>query len=283
MPFYQNLFDQEFRANWVLGGGGTSFHNTQIMTFNVKPNVNKSHVMRTWNVEPYDLSAGAVLTLNYAYDANQKLFAALDITIVAANMAAVKASEIVASLNGNAIFAEMYTARVTGAKTGTMIPPFTVLVESLNKKPNLKTFISNTSAEIGLKFNRKAPVAELPTYFERHTIENRFNYPDALGAVIRLDESDPVDQDVITEAGFDFLSMQEDWQLLSGSSGIFQFQKFTYDGSGRVTEVIEYPAGSEEGDLGKRTSYSYTGANTYPDQITSMPHTIVTADLVIPT
>jgi hypothetical protein len=283
MPFYQNLFDQEFRANWVLGGAGSVMHHNHVMTFSVRPNVNKSYLMRAWNVEPFDLSAGTVLTLNYAYDVNQRNFAALAINIVAAIPAATTAAEVVASLNGNAIFAEMYQARVVGAKDGVLIPPFTVLIEGRNRKPNLKSYISNTSAEIGLQFNKKAPVAELPTYFERHTIDNRFVTVDALGAVLRLDEGDPVDQDVITAAGFDYTAMQADWQLLGGHSGQFQFKKFTYDGSGRVTVLIEYAGGSGVGDLGKRTSYSYTGANTYPDQATEMPHTLVSGDLVIPT
>lgn len=283
MPFYQNVFDQEFRGNWVLGGAGSSFHHNHVMTFPIKPNTNKSYLMRAWNVEPFDLSAGTTLTLNYAYDANQKLFAALNINIVAANPAAATAAEIVASLNGNSVFAEIYQAKVVGAKDGVLIPPFTVLIQSINKRPNLKAYVSNTGAEIGLKFNKKAPVAELPTWFERHTIDNRFSYTDSLGAIVRLDESDPVDQGVITAAGFDFTAMKADWQLLQGCSGQFQFQKYTYDGSGRVTELIEYPAGAGVGDLGKRTSYSYTGVNTYPDQITSMPHTLISSDLVTPT
>ena len=40
-----------------------------------------------------------------------------------------------------------------------------------------------------LKFNKYAGVADLPLFFERHTITNRFNYDDSQGNLIRLTHS----------------------------------------------------------------------------------------------
>jgi hypothetical protein len=101
--------------------------------------------------------------------------------------------------------------------------------------------------------------------------------------LIRLDETDPVyDQPIITDAGFNYSAMKEDWELLRGRVEIFNFKKITVDGSDRITEVIEYPAGALAGDLARKTAYVYTGANTSPDQITQIPYTLTSGDLVTP-
>jgi hypothetical protein len=70
--------------------------------------------------------------------------------------------------------------------------------------------------------------------------------------------------------------------MFKGRSGIFNFQKITIDGSNRITQIIEYPAGAVAGDFAKRTTYIYSGSNTNPSQITEEPYTLITSDLIIP-
>jgi len=132
-----------------------------------------------------------------------------------------------------------------------------------------------------LKFNKYAGVAELPNYFQKHTIENRNNYPDSIGTLIKLDEGDEVDQTIIEDAGFS-LTPKEDYELLKGRSGLFMFQNITVDGSDRITQVIEYPAGAVAGDFARKIRYSYTSANINPNKVTETPYVLEDADLVVP-
>jgi len=228
--------------------------------------------------------------LNYAWDINFKNFSSLAINVAGASPATTLASEVASKLNANAIFAEMFVAQVTPLvphqPTFPHVSPNTYTVLIVPKpgriKPNIKLWISNSSAEIPLRFNLKTGISEMPTYMDRHTIENRFIFPDSQGCLIHLDESNPDDEAIIEAAGFDPGAMLEDWQLLAGRSGIFNFQKLTVDGSDRITEIIEYPAGAKKGDFARKIAYSYTGANKNPDQITEIPYTLTNSDLVTP-
>ena len=123
----------------------------------------------------------------------------------------------------------------------------------------------------------------MPSYYVRHTIGNRFNYTDCTATLVQLDEGDAtVDQPIITDAGFDYSAMQEDWELLGGRVGIFQFKKQTVDGSNRITQIIEYSAGAGVGDIARKINYTYTAANTSPSQITEIPYTLTSGDLISP-
>jgi hypothetical protein len=77
--------------------------------------------------------------------------------------------------------------------------------------------------------------------------------------------------------------MKEDWQLLRGrSSGLFTFQKLTVDGSDRITQIIEYPAGALAGDFARKINYTYNGSNTNPSKVTEIPYVLADGDLVTP-
>lgn len=280
MAFYQNLFDEEFRGNWVLSD------RQYILTFTCPPNKNKSDWQLAWNVGPWDFSVVNTLTLNFAFDTDFKNYSALTINVAGATPAATTAQEVVALLNANATFADMFLAELSPVPGSTPFPTaWTILIRAKPNrvKRNVRLWISNTGAETKMRFNKQAGVAELPTYFDRHTIENRFNFPDSVGLLIHLDETDPDDQAIIEDAGFVPADMLEDWELLKGrASGLFKFKKITVDGSDRITQIIEYGAGAVEGDFAKQTDYTYSGANKNPDQITEIPHVLVTADLVTP-
>jgi hypothetical protein len=138
-------------------------------------------------------------------------------------------------------WAELYEASViSDPKAGNWLK-----VRAKRARGLWKTYISNTSAESKLRFNKKAGVAELPSYFSRHTIANIGEYDGSAGMLIEL--SNPVsgvDVAIVDDAGLDSSTVQSDYELLAGRSGLFNFQKITVDGSDRITQIIEYPAGS---------------------------------------
>lgn len=277
--FFQNVFNETYRGSWVLGDRQYS------ITFEVPPNPNTSNHMLAWNSGPYDLSSVDELTINYAWDAELKNYSELTIDISGAVPAATTVEEIVTILNANTTFAELWRAELyphslTGVPTDDL--RILITVNPARAKKLIRTWISNTGAETILRFNKRAGVAELPSYFERHTIENRFTFPDSTGDLILLDESDTDDQNIIEDAGFTPGDMLEDWELLKGRSGLFKFQKLTIDVSNRITEIIEYPAGAEPGALARKTKYTYAGSNTNPSTMTEEPYTLQSGDLVTP-
>lgn len=271
--FFQNLFDQEFR--------GTLFADDRQYTlnFNVKANANRSDLMMAWKKEPYDMSSNNTLTLNYAMDFASPNFASLSINVAGGTAAATRAYEVVNALNANTVFAALFQASLGKVDGGE-----TVLIRSLRPKTTIRAYISNLSAERALRFNLKAPVGELPAYFERHTIAQAATYPDlGTGLLIKLDTAVTEDREVITYGGFDYTSPKADWQLLLGRAGsAYLFEKLTHDGSSRLTQVIRYPAGAKVGDLGKKITYTYTGANITPDQMAEIPYILTSGDMITP-
>ena len=187
------------------------------------------------------------------------------------------AGEVASALNANPTFSSLFLAGVASVPDGEA-----VVINKVASKKQVKFYFGNTGAEKVIGFNKMAPVAELPSYFERHTVSNVNNFEYSLGILIKLDESDPVDQAVIENAGFDPSSMSSDWELLRGRSGMFMFQKSVLDGSGRVTERIDYPAGAVPGDFAKKTKYVYSGTSTNPISVTEIPHVLTIGDIVSP-
>ena len=273
MPFYQNVFDSEFRGNLLLSDKQYN------MTFAVAPNVNSSQTMMAFNPEPFDFSSVNTLTLNYSMDVGRSYTQlAVNVASLAANNASVKASEVVAALIANSTFNALFGANVNTDNFGINY----VVIKSIRARTQFKVYISNSGAETKMRFNKKAGVAELPLYFDRHTIANITNFSDSLGILQKLDTTQAVDQNIITDAGLDYTTVQADWQLLRGRSGIFNFQKLIIDGNDRITNIIEYPAGAKIGDLARQIAYTYTGVNTKPDQITEIPYVLTSPDLVTP-
>lgn len=270
MSFFQNLFNQEFRGTWVLGDRQYSIN------FVCPPNKNTFDYQYSFNSGPWDFSIDNTLTLNYSWDSDFKNYAQLSINVAGTNPSSTSAPEVVSILNSNSTFSEMYLASVKES---------CVLIQSKpsRAKQTIRLWISNSGAEKKMRFNKNAGVAELPVYFEKHTIENRFQ-TDSIGQLILLDETDlDVDVPIIESAGFVAANMKEDWQLVRGrASGLFTFQKITVDGSDRITEVVEYPAGAIEGDFARKIKYVYTGANTNPSQVTEIPYVLGSGDLVTP-
>lgn len=285
MSFFLNPLSQDFYAPWLLGDRHYS------PTFKCPRNAGRGdEVVVTHGVAPFDLSGNdldgdskAVLTLSFALN-DTKNWADIQITISASSLAATTVSEVATSLSSNAVFDNYFTAVADIAKGSVLIR---------QKKPitSMRFYVKSGRAETALLFNKFAGVSEMPSFFEKHTIENRFVYAEGQNAVILLDPSgSDVDAAIIDNAvdekgvtkGFDSGTVQADWQLLEGRSGIFNFKKNTVDGSNRITQTIEYAAGSVVGDLARKTNYTYSGANTSPSQITEIPYTLESGDLITP-
>lgn len=273
MPFFQNLFDQEFQGYLILADRKLA------PTFKVSANQNLQSKQVAWNKGPYDLSAPdkKYLRFNFAWDVNFKAWAQVDIDVSGADISSTLPGEVVAALNNDPMFSSTLSASVTKMDDGE-----SVLISKKTSK-NVKFYFSNYGAEELLGFNKKAGVAELPSYFERHTVANTNQFDDSAGILIRLDETDPIDQVVIQNASFDPGSMKADWELLRGrGSGLFTFKKLTVDGSDRITQIIEYPAGAVAGDFARKTNYVYTSTNKNPSSVTEVPYVLTDLDLLVP-
>lgn len=171
MSFFQNLFD-DYEGCWTVGElkGYT-------MTFKVPANKNKGEVHLAWNYEPYDLSSDSILKFNFAFDRDFKNFSSFEIDVAGAVPSATKASEIRDILNASAIFSDRFIAGVDNNR---------LYVRQKRPVINFRTYISNSGAELALKFNKFAGIADIPSYFEKDTIENRFQTTEAMGRLIRL-------------------------------------------------------------------------------------------------
>jgi len=274
MPYFLNIFPDEFIGLLQLGDKQFS------LNFRIRGNINTSTDMVAWNREPYNLTGNRNLTFNYSPDSGRTWTAlTVDVATTATSVGAVTCQNVADALNADATWKELYEAYiVSDPRAGNFLK-----VRGLKNRERWKTYISNSSAESILRFNKKAGVAELPSYFSRHTIANIGNFDDCVGMLIEL--SNPVsgvDVAIVEDAGFDSSTVREDWELFEGRSGMFNFQKVTVDGSDRITEIIEYPAGSVEGAFAKKTTYTYTSSNKNPSTITEIPYTLQSGDLITP-
>lgn len=294
MTFFQNVFSSEYLGNLLLDD------KQYVLTFKCRPNSGRGpeHVV-VHNQPNYDLSGNdtesnscAILNIAYAKDPELKLWQTLsiDITAEAASSSAVTSEEIAEALNDNEVFSSIFVATTSNVFTNTK--KSRLMIKQKDTSRRMSFYIVNGQAEEKLGFNKFAGVDELPVYFSRHTISNVLNedFPDCTGMLIELDPSNNVDAAVINNAvnnkgvslGYNSSSVQEDWQLLGGRSGIFNFQKITVDGSDRITEIIEYHAGAKEGDFARKIMYNYTGANKNASETFEIPYVLTNSDLITP-
>lgn len=348
MPFFQNPFQNDFTGVWVLSDRQYSIN------FKVAGNVNALGALQAYNRPPYNVSVNKNLTINFSPNAGVSWTPiTIDVSTTAANTSAALPQEIVSALNtsGNNLFKQYFTALVDFDGQGNEY----VQIKTTSNRSRLLYYVSNGNAESVLRFNKKAGVAELPTYFQRHAVPKKsagaitlatnatpiqitsaghmlftgnvvvvsgvtanaaangtwsitvvdinnftldgsmgsgvgtngnwvwYSSPDANHTLIELDPINiPTDATIVSEAGFDPTVVHADWQLLKGRSGLFTFQNITVDGSDRITQIIEFPAGAVVGDFGRLIKYVYSGTNTHPSKITEQPRLLTSADLVVP-
>lgn len=295
MSFFQNVFTSDFEGNWVLGD------RQHVPKFVVHPNTGRGdEYVVAWNQGPYDLSgndadgtnSSDTLEIMYALREPKNWAKILvDIMSGADDTSSVTASEVVTALKADTLFAERFSASLSGFDGVTGLTRISIR----QKKPitEMRFYVKNGRAEEKIGFNARAGVQELPTYFARHSIDNRFTHTDSQNHIIELDISgSTVDLNIVLNAtdvhgvavafGWDGTTEQTDWELLKGRSGIFNFQKITVDGSDRITQIIEYPAGAIVGDFARKIIYTYTGVNTNPTTIAEVPYNLESGDLITP-
>lgn len=266
MSFFQNVFDFEFRG--VLFGADRQYQTTYKI-----PGSIKNDYMVSFASEPFDLSGKSNLIINYAFDPDLRNYSSIniDISLFAENISQTKTSEVITALNDNSAFRSYFSASQQYNK---------ILIKVKVTKPNFRTYISNSGAESILLFNKKAPVKELPSYFEKFSIENRFNYPD-LGPnrLILLNPEVEEDAAIILNAGLDPENPTPDWKLLSGNNDAFWFYKRSYS-NGKIATEVKYPAGAGVGDLAKKTYYIYEESDLV--QVLETPYVLKSDDLMTP-
>lgn len=288
MTFFQNLFAQDFEGNWLLGD------RHHIPKFICPKNAGRGDEMVTvWKEGPYDLTGQDadgttdldLLDITFAlHEPKNWATIQIDIGAGAAVAAAVTPAEIVANLNADTIFADRfaaYTGAFAGGADGGGVRR--IIIKQLKPITQMRFYIENSGAEEALGFNDRAGVGELPTFFDRHTVANRFNFDDSQNQLFVLDPANAVDGNIIDDAvnfagvSLDFTSVtvQADWQLLAGRSGLFDFTND--DGSTDPNTRIIYPAGAKVGDLAKRVVTVASSDDTFV-----LPHTLVSGDLITP-
>jgi hypothetical protein len=291
MPFFQNPFYEDFRGSLLLGD------RQHIPGFEVKGNAGRGQeLVVSWKDGPYNLTgndadgnAKNILKISFALH-NTKNWATISVNVStgAGNASAVRPEEVVAALNADAVFKERFLASYTSYNDSK-----TPRIQIKSRKPvtELKFYIVNGQAETVLGFNVRAGVAELPTYFRRHSLANRFKYTDSQGLLVELDPANNiVDADIINNAvdaygrSLDYNSsiVRADWELLHGKSGLFQFTKGPGTGAVSTTEtIIIYHAGAKEGDLAKKIVTQKNAGGTIVAQF-EMPHTLTSGDMITP-
>ncbi len=275
MPFYQNVFDNDFIGHLLLDD------RQYVLDFKVPANKNKTIYAYAWTTPPYNTVGNTALTINYSIDAGATWY---QFTVTLTSGSAQTAADVANDLNADSNFNSLFTANVVQLKDQS----FRLMFQAKStQRERFKFYVANTGAETVLRFNAMAGVAQLPSYFDRHTIANfqlhgpggDNTYPDSMGMLVALTQ--PTDNWYITNAGLDTTALA-DWELLRGRSKAFMFKKNTVDGSDRITETIEYPAGAQAGDFARKTTYSYTGSNTNPDQSAEIPYVLTSGDLITP-
>lgn len=290
MPFFQNTFMEDFEANWLLGD------RHHIPKFVVPYNAGRGNeIVNAWNHGPYDLSgtdsdsnSSATLDIVYALR-NPENWATLsvDITSGASSTSAVTTQEIVSALNNNSTFAERFTASTGSFDNGDP----RVSIRQKRPKTEFRFHIANGKAEESLRFNARAGVAELPSFFSRHTMANRFTYDDSQNHLIELDPAaNKVDAAIINNAvdnkgvslNYSSSSVSEDWELLQGKSGLFQFINGPSTNATNTTETeIIFSAGARAGDLAKKIITEKDTSGVLVKKY-ELPYTLTSSDLITP-
>lgn len=309
MSFFQNVFTNDFEGSWVISDRQYS------PTFKVPRNAGRGDDrIVVWSDAPYNLNgndadgnAKNVLHLHFTLG-DFRLWQDLNCTITATDLTSVQPHEIVAALNAITEFSDRFVASITnydlynGSGTPYANRDFTkkprLTIQQKQPVTALRFYVSNEGAETVLRFNARSGVTEIPAYFARHTVDNekRITYTDAQNALIALNPYDvvnnptgkKVDTAVINNAtdaygvslNLDASTVRADYLLLRGRAGAYIFVKNTYNGSSQLTAKLEYHAGAKTGDLARKTTYTYSGANVATSA--QVPYVLQDADIITP-
>ena len=295
--FFQNVFNKDFHGT-IYGVGETE----SPVNWTIGANIGRSTNSVVHWAGPgvaggrYDLSGKTTLTIKFARPAAPNAFfsIAVDITATAAAAGSVSINEIVTDLNADSMFSTLMTASVVDGPNEVKDATYGFAlgggvakqIDITGKVPG-EFYVLNASAEEVLKFNKKAPIKELLTFFKLFSWDVD-GTPAAAGGVatkmdslplIWLDTADANAQVAITTAGLVYGDKQDDYQLLKGHVPEYQFIKNTYSGADHLTQII-YNAGAKPGDPAIKTTMVYVSNKM--TESTTVPHVLVAADLVTP-
>jgi hypothetical protein len=178
MAYFLNPFAEEYRGNLNVADRGHA------LTFVIRPNNGRSvdivfsHAnpapLYTFDLSGSDANGGdkSVLTLSICVDGRR--YNDLSVDIAGTTASATTVSEIVTLLNADVMFSSYFTAAPEFLQKYDQFP---LRISIKCKKQLTKFYVKNKGAESVLKFNAKAGISEIPTYFERHTIGNE-TYPE---------------------------------------------------------------------------------------------------------
>jgi hypothetical protein len=292
--FFQNVFNKDFHGT-IYGVGETESPRNWTMGANIGRSTNSVVHWAGPGVTGgrYNLTGKTTLTVKFARQSHPNAFFAIavDVTATASAAGSVSIREIVTDLNADSMFSTLMTASVIdgpnevkdathGFADGGGVAK---QIDITGKVPG-EFYVLNSSAEEVLKFNKKAPIKELLTFFKRHSwdVDGTAVEPAATGPrpLIWLDISDANAQVPLTTAGIvSPWTRQDDYQLLKGSVPEYQFIKNTYSGADHTVQV-SYNAGAVAGDAAIKTTMVYVSNKM--TESTTVPHILETGDLVTP-
>lgn len=300
--FFLNLLSSDFTGVWVLSDRQYS------IDFKCPRNAGRGDEDATvWALPPFNLNGNdadgnPLNVLNIVFAVNDfKNWATIPITITGANQSAVLPQEIVASMQSVQLFNDFFTAHL-GTYNNPQIPYQRVYINTKLPVTKMHFYVQIGNAETVLQFNKFAGVSQMPSYFDRHTIANRWNYivtplNPGQNQLINLSPGGTITTHVATSIinnaldayghslGFNVIfggTAPADYVLLGGRSGLFTFTKNTVDSSSRILTSIIYPAGAVAGDMAKLITNIYTSSETAPTQTTEEPYVLTSGDLIVP-
>ncbi len=300
MTFYQNPFSFDFQGNLLLGD------RHHIPGFPVKRNAGRGDdLAMAWESGPFDLSGNDAdansrdtLVIWFARNADEFTNWA-QISIALPNGAAETNATISAALNADAQFSAWFSVSTSpGNDVGEQERLF---IKQKKTVGEFRFYIQNGRAEEALQFNARSGVSEILTYFDRDrvfhffTADERTRYNPAgdrpgSNALIKLDPAGSnVDAAVIDNAvnaagkslGYDSSVVQEDWEIMSGKSAIFQFTKYSAAVVATTNTSIIYPAGAEVGDFALKVVEQYDATPELVNKF-ELPYTLEAGDLITP-
>lgn len=296
MTFFQNVFTSDFRGTFPIAD------RAQTPLFPCPKNAGRGdEIIVAWNEGPYDLSGTDAdsnttdtLVINFATNVNDfRDWATISLDISGATPAATTTEEIVAAVNADNRFKSYFTAKTEKFSSGTS----RVTISQRQPVPRFRFYIVDGRAEEKIRFNARAGVAELLTYFHRHIVWIDFDVTEKLiwsdGTNI-LRELDPgssdVDAAIIDDAvdkngktlGLDSSTVKADWELMNAQSGFFEFTKGPSVMGVSTTETeIMFHAGSKVGDFAQKIVTQLDSGGAIVAKFI-LPHTLVSSDLITP-
>jgi len=302
MTWFQNPFSSDYKGIWVLADRRHTPY------FNCPRNEGRGDdYVVVWN-EPsttYDLSgtdadSNNTDTLNIAIAPgtnDYKNWTVISLDISGSTPSATNPIEIVSAINADSTFSTYFTAKLEEFDSGAE----RITIRQKKSVTQFRFYVINGQAEEVLNFNSKAGVAELPTYFHRHIVwlgldyDEQLSFTDGVNELVELDPdasggASVVDDNIIDNAVnkrckslvYDSSVTQEDWDLLDGQSGLFQFVKGPSAGPVSTTETqIIFNAGASVGDLAKEI-VTQLDASSVIVAVFSKPYTLTSSDLITP-